>query len=119
MYRNIAGINNDPEGPAFQRIIIRPRPWGGLTSASGNFWSVYGMIESSWTLRGPGLTLSVRVPVNATATVYLPTLDVDRVTEGDHPVIGAEGVEFLRFEKGQTVFNLGSGDYRFTMPYHK
>jgi alpha-L-rhamnosidase len=57
--------------------------------------------------------LRVRVPVGATATVFLPAKDGMPVTEGDKPLDRAAGVQLLRTEKGHAVLAVGSGDYEF------
>ncbi|MEK8142079.1 alpha-L-rhamnosidase C-terminal domain-containing protein [Streptomyces sp. M10(2022)] len=46
MYANIAGIA--PGAPGFRKIIVRPRPGGGVTQAEGRFDSVYGPVTTRW-----------------------------------------------------------------------
>ena len=53
------------------------------------------------------------VPVNTTATVYVPAKDAAAVTEGDKPAAQAEGVKFLRMEGHAAVYEVGPGSYRF------
>ena len=86
LYRTVAGIDTD--GPGFKKIVIRPKPGGDLTFARARFESINGTIESSWRIEGDELKLDVRIPVNATATVYL----------------------------GDKRYSVGSGTYSFTAP---
>lgn len=117
MYRTILGINLDEDSPAFKKFSIRPRPGGGLTWARGSYGSMRGTIESAWRIEGETITLSVTIPANTTATVYVPTDDSAAVTEGGNPAKDAPGLRFLRAENGAAVYEAGSGTYAFTAPY--
>jgi alpha-L-rhamnosidase len=57
--------------------------------------------------------MEVTIPVNTTATVFVPAKDAASVTESGQPAASAEGVKFLRMEKGAAVYAVGSGTYRF------
>ncbi len=48
--------------------------------------------------------LNVTVPVNTTATVYVPASKKNKVTEGGKPAASVPGVKWLRNENGSTVF---------------
>lgn len=113
LYRYVAGIDLDPQYPAYKRIIIQPRPGGDLDSARGVYDSVRGRIVSEWQLADGKFHLKVRIPANTNATVYMPAADGSRVTEGSEPVERAEGVEFLRVGDGATVFAVEPGEYDF------
>jgi alpha-L-rhamnosidase len=113
MHRVILGINNDDDHPAYEHFIIRPRPGGGLRWARGSYDSIRGRIESSWSTTPAGLKLGITVPVNATATVYVPARDGATVKENGRAAAGATGVKFLRNEKGAAVFTVQSGKYSF------
>jgi alpha-L-rhamnosidase len=57
--------------------------------------------------------LSVVIPPNTTATVYLPAADPAGITESGKPAAEAEGVKFLRMEQRAAVYEVGSGSYAF------
>jgi alpha-L-rhamnosidase len=109
LYRYVAGI--DLGEPGYGRIVIRPRPGGNLTHASGAYDSVRGRISSSWKIEDNQFVLETLIPPNITATVHVPS--TDDVSEGGRPVDEADGVEFLRAEEGETVLAVGSGRYEF------
>jgi alpha-L-rhamnosidase len=111
IYGTAAGIDSD--GPGFRRIIIRPRPGEGLDSMNARYDSINGRIISSWKIEGDRITLSVTIPPNTTARVYVPTSDPDSVTEGGKPAAQAEGVKGLPEEAGAAVLEIGSGSYEF------
>jgi alpha-L-rhamnosidase len=100
--------------PGFKHIVIHPQPGGGLTWAAGSYESAYGPIKTRWALEKQQFTLSVTIPPNTTATVYVPATEGSEIMEGDRPVTQSPGVEFVRWENGAAIFRVGSGEYVFT-----
>ena len=78
--------------------------------------SNYGKIVSSWTASdGVMSDYNVVVPANTTATLYLPVLNENTaVYENGTPIADVDGIEFVKYENGMNVYNLGSGSYHFT-----
>jgi len=111
LFGSVAGIDTD--GPGYRRIIIQPRPGGGLDYAKASYKSINGKIVSDWKIRGDKFTLNVTIPANTTATVYVPAGDIESVTEGGRPAAKAGYVSLLRMEDDSAVFAVGSGNYRF------
>lgn len=112
LFASVAGI--DTEGPGFYRILIRPHLGGsGITSARATYDSIRGRIVSAWEIEDGRLRLSVTIPANTEATVRVPTIDAEGVTEGGRPTGEAEGVRFVRRTGSYAVFEVGSGDYVF------
>ena len=62
---------------------------------------------------GKRLTMEVTIPINTTATVYVPAKNEANVTESGNLASKAEGVKFLRMENGAVVYEVGPGCYRF------
>jgi alpha-L-rhamnosidase len=114
LYKYLGGINTDPLAPGFKRIIIHPYPVGDLTWVRSEYTSMYGVIRSAWRKEGKTFRLNVTVPVNTTATVYVPASNVSQVEEGGKPAASAAGAKWVRNENGAVVFEVGSGDYEFT-----
>ncbi|MHC4229454.1 MAG: alpha-L-rhamnosidase C-terminal domain-containing protein, partial [Planctomycetota bacterium] len=81
--------------------------------AKASYESINGTIVSDWKLEGRKFTLNVAVPVNTTATVYVPAGSADSVTEGERPAANAHAVRFVRMDQGNAVFATGSGEYQF------
>ncbi|MGO8785972.1 MAG: glycoside hydrolase family 78 protein [Terriglobia bacterium] len=107
-YAGLAGIEAD-----FEHIAIKPQPVGDVTWVKAWHDTARGRIESSWKRDGAGFELTVRIPANTSATVYLPGDSIERVTEGGNPVSQAEGVRYLRQEGSALVFEVASGQYDF------
>ena len=82
MHREIAGIT--PLEPAYRRVLIRPRPGGGLTHASGQHDSPYGTITSRWCKTDGEYILAVTLPTGTTGVVELPDGTTSDIGPGDH-----------------------------------
>jgi alpha-L-rhamnosidase len=78
-----------------------------MSKARGTYDSAYGKIAADWngTAAGP-FSLSVTIPANTTAKVYLPAARNGSVTEGGKPVQAAK-------EGSSYVVEIGSGSYTF------
>ena len=117
LYTTVAGIDVDPEKPAYKHILLAPRPGGEITSARGSLQSIHGGILSSWKLRGGRLEWEVVVPPNTTATASFPPAAkgaAASVTEGGRPLARSRGVTRVRRSGGSVVCELAAGRYRFT-----
>ena len=104
MYQNIAGIA--PAAPGYRRVVVRPRPGGSLTWASGRYRSDYGDISTHWSVRQGRFRLDVSVPVGATAEVWVPTGRTGHVAAG--------GAHLSRTQDGNAVYTVGSGAWHFS-----
>ena len=117
LYQVVAGI--EPGAPGYKHIRFRPRPGGGLTAASARYHSLYGEIASSWQMRDGTFMLTIMVPANTTATVFLPGAEASQVTEGSQRAQTVEGVIQVSQEQEATVVEVGSGTYAFAYPFSR
>ncbi len=113
MFRHLAGINPDEQNPGYKHFTIRPRPTTGLDWAKGSYESIRGKIESQWRREGNTFHLEVLIPANTTATVYIPTRDLESVREGRNPLERVSTVRVSGLEDGVAVLEVGSGRYHF------
>jgi hypothetical protein len=116
-FHDLAGIQDDPQSPGFKHFFIRPNVVGDLTEVKASYDSVRGKIVSEWRLAKNTITLHVIVPPNTTATVDLPTVNEQSVTEGGKHIDKESGIAFLNFQSSHTSYQVGSGDYRFTAEF--
>jgi alpha-L-rhamnosidase len=105
MYEYLAGIRSDPEKPGFAHVVVKPYAVGGLTNVQATHQSPYGAIVSKWNRAAGTLALNVSIPPNTTATVHVP----------GRGAAESKGVKPSRTEGGATVFEIGSGTYRFNV----
>ena len=114
-YQTLAGIRPDPSAPGFKRIIIKPSIVGDLKWVKGSYNSGYGLIASSWKIDGNKLTLTVTIPPNTSAAVWVPAKDVSSVREDGLADTKSSGVASSAKMQGNcAVMEIGSGTYVFT-----
>ncbi|GKX31476.1 alpha-L-rhamnosidase [Vallitalea longa] len=88
----------------FQTFNIAPKPNRLLSFAKGGINTLYGRIESMWEINEETITVSLAIPCNTTAKVYLPGIceqDLDETVK-------------YEIENNELVITLGSGNYVFT-----
>jgi alpha-L-rhamnosidase len=72
------------------------------------------LIKSEWEKHEKAFSWTVTVPVNVTATIYIPAKSKTDVKENGNPAVGADGLEFIRMENGKAVFKAAPGNYTFS-----
>jgi len=72
LYRVIGGIDSCEEKPGFKKIIVKPRPGGGITSARTSVLTTYGRVSTDWRIEKDKFMLKVEVPHNTTAIIHMP-----------------------------------------------
>jgi alpha-L-rhamnosidase len=115
LYTKAAGI--DALEPGFSKIIVRPLvppKDAQLTNAKASYDSIRGRISSAWSLKDKSFTLTVEIPVNTKALVYVPASSEKTVKESNKPIENVKGVKFIRMENNYAVFEVESGHYEFT-----
>jgi alpha-L-rhamnosidase len=80
LHRTVAGLA--PAAPGYRRVLVRPRPGGGLTSASATHDSPYGRITVGWRRESGRLDVDVLMPPGVTALVQLPDASFGPVEVG-------------------------------------
>lgn len=119
LYRVVAGLDMDPSTPAYRRLLIHPRPGGGLDHAEAEHESPYGVARVAWQRTSGAMRLAVSVPANTSARIVLPQARVARVRTGEGWLAdcarGGEGSGYgdIREEGDAVSLEVGSGDYTF------
>jgi alpha-L-rhamnosidase len=105
-YKSLAGIQPDPSSSGFKKFIIKPSVVGDLTWVKAHHDTMYGRIESSWRRVGNKLTMTVTVPPNTSAAIFVPGSGV------------MEGGKSVKVSRSGAV-EVGSGTYVFTSSLDK
>lgn len=72
-FSSLAGINNIPGSHGFKAIEIRPQVVGDMKNVNTSIETLYGVVKVKWDLEANNVfKMTVQVPVNCTAKVYLP-----------------------------------------------
>ena len=118
LYETVAGIGLDPQAVGYANVIIHPQPGGEFTWAKGSMQTAHGLVTTSWTRDDQTFTLDCTIPMNATATVILPTANASAVTEGGKPLAQAKDIVAKTdgVSEGEAAFSVGSGSYHFICP---
>jgi alpha-L-rhamnosidase len=112
-YKDLVGIDTDPEKPGFENVIIKTTPVDDLTWAEASYESLRGEIKCRWERDGKTFKLKITIPANSTGTVYLPAGEDSGDTENGELAGESEGVKFLRRGGDRNVYSVGSGTYEF------
>jgi alpha-L-rhamnosidase len=81
-YRNLAGMQADPEKPGYRHMIFRPQPVDEMEWVSYMNRTPYGDGGISWQKKEASFSMEVTVPVSCFATLYVPASDPSLVYEG-------------------------------------
>ncbi len=84
-----------------------------INSVKAHYDSIHGRIESNWRVVNGRFELETTIPANTTATVYLPTLNAEKITESGQPLAQVAGIKLLRVEGDRAVLSVPSGTYHF------
>lgn len=115
LFESVLGIQPDRSGPGFKKFILAPQPdvSTGLTSAKGYYDSPYGRIISNWKYENEQFDFQTTIPVNSTASLYLPGKDIELITESGLPLKKSAGIKIIKAENSVVVLEVGSGTYHF------
>ncbi|HEY5406721.1 MAG TPA: family 78 glycoside hydrolase catalytic domain [Ginsengibacter sp.] len=113
MYRSMAGIDTYEDKPGYKHIKIEPHVGGNFTNVSASLDTYYGKLSNTWKVEGNMLTMDVEIPVNTTATVYVPASSANSVTENGLSLNTVKDIKISGIENGYVVLELGSGKYHF------
>jgi len=111
-----------PTSGGFATFDVRPET-GGLTFAEGTVPTVKGIITTRWKKSADDrFSLSVKVPANTRAAIYIPKLSTGNVaiTESDKPLwpvkpkIKNPGVLAISEQDSSIKCVVGAGDYQFS-----
>lgn len=83
---------------------------GDLTHVRAVTKSPYGTIVREWRRKGDILQMQVQIPPNASATIFVPTGELEATQK---KIAGMEGVTYLRAEPNYAILYLDSGRYVF------
>jgi len=112
-YSGIGGIRQEENGVAFKKIMICPEMVEGLSEAQTSYDSPYGRIATSWKKGPNGLSLTVDIPANTSAKIYIPVAGIQEIREGGK-VLG-ERLTISGYKDGRAIIAAGSGNYQLTV----
>ena len=112
-YTGLAGIRPQKGAIAYHEIEIRPEIVGNIASASASYMSPYGIIASKWQKSTKGFVLTVKIPCNTQAKIFVPAPAGATVLTPGIPVAETTSPRQQGYRDGHMVFSAGSGVYTF------
>ncbi|MCW9705263.1 family 78 glycoside hydrolase catalytic domain [Fodinibius salsisoli] len=114
-YSGLGGIQQTEDSKAYEHILIEPDMVGKIEWTKAWYDSPNGRIKSAWEQSEDHGEINVTIPVNATATVVIPSADVGQTTESGIPVENHDDIEVQKVSEANstTRIRLGSGTYNF------
>lgn len=113
LYSGLGGIRQSESSVAFKEIVIKPEFVDDLTFVTTGFESPYGPINCKWEKQDNVLNLTIDIPVNTTAIIYLDKKNNSIISEGNTKIRKAEGIEIESENDEQMICKVGSGKYLF------
>ena len=112
-YRKLAGMTADPAQPGYKHIIFRPQPVADISYVTYSNNTVLGEAGITWKNENGQFQAEIEVPVGSTATVYIPSGEINSLKESGMPIKQAKGVKLLAVENDTITLAIESGKYRF------
>ncbi|MCD9024232.1 alpha-L-rhamnosidase [Cohnella silvisoli] len=115
-YSSLAGIRINYETPSFHHVVIAPHIVDGIQWVKAHHDLRQGRVEVHWQLHETHiLQLDVSIPVNTSATVYVPAIDTNNILESGQPLNQINEITLLRQDGKYLLLQIGSGNYRFSI----
>jgi alpha-L-rhamnosidase len=119
MYRVVAGIDTDIDGPGYKKITIKPHIGGNLTQADATLNTYYGKLSSNWRIENGKFIINIEIPANTTAELCLPAKSTDIITESGYSLADNTTINKVGYVEGCIVLKIGSGKYNFEISQPK
>ncbi|MDB4919547.1 MAG: Bacterial alpha-L-rhamnosidase [Mucilaginibacter sp.] len=112
-YSGLAGIRSAPGSVALNKIEIRPEVVGDITFAKASYQSPYGRVATDWKKADNKFELTIEIPANTKAVIYIPANEGDKISEEGKPIHAYSEIKFLGYKNGKAIIEAGSGLYHF------
>lgn len=113
-YENLAGIKSDEKERGFKHLVMKPTPAGDLKFVNASYNSLYGQVKSNWNIIGGTFNWDVSVPVNSTATLYIPAKSPDKILINGEPLVTSQMIRITGVEKDRVIVRVMSGNHQFS-----
>ena len=110
--KGLCGIQPGETNPGYKHFTVKPFIVDEVDFAEASVGSPYGEIVSRWERRDGEITLSVTVPPNTTATVYVPASKMEDLSENGKAIGKVKGITPKGMENGYAVLRVEAGFYQ-------
>ena len=113
MFQSLGGLL--PLAPGFKEFMIKPQPVPDLKYVNCDYQSVHGLIESHWKQDEKHFILTIKVPVNTKAKVFIPAQETDEITESNQLIKQSKNMQIIGYQAGYFCLEVNSGVYSFVV----
>ncbi len=109
LVHDLVGIDQQADSTAYQKLLIRPAVGEGIDDipcVEGGYATPAGVASNRVVRSADRLEMTVTVPANTSAEVWVPSKDGAEVTAPPR-------AELLRVEDGYTIYTVGAGRFSF------
>ena len=117
MFQYAAGINTEDYG--YNKIIIKPAIDKDLEFINSSTNTINGKITSNWSVKGNHFYMSIDIPVNTTAKIYIPTHKPSKIKLNDKNLVKTQNIDIATSNSNETIIEVGSGSYTIKAPIKK
>ena len=114
-YNSLAGIRFDETKPGMKHILITLSGHSGLDFCKSSYESLYGLIRSEWEYKDGLFELTVEVPVNTSATIYIPSEYGSNIKESGITINTQKGIVYSGKNDQHSILEVQSGIYQFVL----
>ena len=114
-YNSVAGISFDETRPGMKHILMKPQVQKDMDFCNSSYNSLHGQIRSEWKYKEGLFELTVEIPANTSATVYIPAEYGSNIKESGKPVKDQKGVISSGQDANYSVLEIQSGIYQLSV----
>ncbi|WP_299665982.1 alpha-L-rhamnosidase [uncultured Polaribacter sp.] len=114
MFQYAAGIDTKSNG--YRNIIIKPAITKEMEFINGSAKTINGTITSNWKIQGKNFYMTLNIPANTTAKVYIPTDKSSKIIVNDKSLKKHPNHKLISTNETETILEVGSGNYVIKAP---
>ncbi|WP_063710261.1 family 78 glycoside hydrolase catalytic domain [Rhodopirellula sp. SWK7] len=118
MHESLGGIRPQVSAPGYKHFRLQPYLTNHLEWVNASVDSPYGLVRSEWKNEADAFLWDIEIPVNTTATIWIPYSQGMKLIENGHPF--SEDVVHVEKHGRQWIHcEVGSGNFRFRVQHHQ
>ncbi len=115
LYREVAGLDTYEDGVGYKHIKVKPHIGGNFTKVNAALKTYYGNTSAGWAIENDKIIISVVVPPNTYATIFLPAANSSDVKENGMALSAMKDIKIMDRQGEYVVVQTGAGNYNFTI----
>lgn len=117
MFQYAAGIDASSNG--YKNIIIKPAISKEMQFINGSTQTVNGIITSNWEIKKKQLFMTVEIPANTTAHIYIPYNQGNKIKVNGNKLHKVNEIQSIKTDDQFTIIEVGSGRYEIQAPFSR